>query len=186
MEVYQIVLVPIAFGLLGFVEPCSIGANIIFLGYLQVTQGRQNLGGHQIHHHPSALSGSHWSTCGSGRPADENRNLFLFASPWTRLCRFGDSGSLVELSGDRSRISRSRKISPHRRGVPVRIDFWPNCSGLLSPSLFGAPRARSDRRSLGRLYFPFSLRLGAFRSSRLDCPFGEGRRDLAKLRQESE
>ncbi len=28
-------LVPIAFGLLGFIEPCSIGANIIFLGYLQ-------------------------------------------------------------------------------------------------------------------------------------------------------
>jgi cytochrome c-type biogenesis protein len=35
MEFYQIILVPVAFGLLGFVEPCSIGANIIFLGYLQ-------------------------------------------------------------------------------------------------------------------------------------------------------
>ncbi len=35
MEFYQITLVPIAFGLLGFIEPCSIGANIIFLGYLQ-------------------------------------------------------------------------------------------------------------------------------------------------------
>jgi cytochrome c-type biogenesis protein len=35
MELYQIILVPIAFGLLGFVEPCSIGANIIFLGYLE-------------------------------------------------------------------------------------------------------------------------------------------------------
>jgi cytochrome c-type biogenesis protein len=35
MEVYQIILIPIAFGLLGFIEPCSIGANIIFLGYLQ-------------------------------------------------------------------------------------------------------------------------------------------------------
>lgn len=35
MEVYQITLIPIAFGLLGFVEPCSIGANMIFLGYLQ-------------------------------------------------------------------------------------------------------------------------------------------------------
>lgn len=35
MDVYQITLVPIAFGLLGFIEPCSIGANIIFLGYLQ-------------------------------------------------------------------------------------------------------------------------------------------------------
>ena len=35
MELYQITLVPIAFGLLGFIEPCSIGANIIFLGYLQ-------------------------------------------------------------------------------------------------------------------------------------------------------
>jgi len=34
MDVYQIILVPIAFGLLGFIEPCSIGANIIFLGYL--------------------------------------------------------------------------------------------------------------------------------------------------------
>ena len=34
MELYQLILVPIAFGLLGFVEPCSIGANIIFLGYL--------------------------------------------------------------------------------------------------------------------------------------------------------
>ena len=35
MEFYQIILVPVAFGLLGFVEPCSIGANIIFLGYLE-------------------------------------------------------------------------------------------------------------------------------------------------------
>jgi cytochrome c-type biogenesis protein len=35
VEFYQIILVPVAFGLLGFVEPCSIGANIIFLGYLQ-------------------------------------------------------------------------------------------------------------------------------------------------------
>jgi cytochrome c-type biogenesis protein len=35
MELYQITLIPIAFGLLGFVEPCSIGANIIFLSYLQ-------------------------------------------------------------------------------------------------------------------------------------------------------
>lgn len=35
MEWYQITLIPIAFGLLGFVEPCSIGANIIFLGYLE-------------------------------------------------------------------------------------------------------------------------------------------------------
>lgn len=35
MELYQLTLIPIAFGLLGFVEPCSIGANIIFLGYLQ-------------------------------------------------------------------------------------------------------------------------------------------------------
>ena len=39
MELYQIILVPIAFGLLGFVEPCSIGANIIFLGYLD-SRGR--------------------------------------------------------------------------------------------------------------------------------------------------
>ncbi|MFQ5541894.1 MAG: hypothetical protein ACE5E2_03615, partial [Candidatus Binatia bacterium] len=38
MELYQITLVPIAFGLLGFVEPCSIGANIIFLGYLQARE----------------------------------------------------------------------------------------------------------------------------------------------------
>lgn len=35
MELYQMTLIPIAFGLLGFIEPCSIGANIIFLGYLQ-------------------------------------------------------------------------------------------------------------------------------------------------------
>jgi len=35
MEWYQIIVVPIAFGLVGFVEPCSIGANIIFLGYLE-------------------------------------------------------------------------------------------------------------------------------------------------------
>ena len=35
MEIYPITLIPIAFGLLGFVEPCSIGANLIFLGYLQ-------------------------------------------------------------------------------------------------------------------------------------------------------
>ncbi|MBI2999622.1 MAG: hypothetical protein HYY46_14410 [Deltaproteobacteria bacterium] len=35
MEWHQIILVPIAFGLLGFLEPCSVGANIIFLGYLQ-------------------------------------------------------------------------------------------------------------------------------------------------------
>jgi cytochrome c-type biogenesis protein len=35
MELYQLIVLPIAFGLLGFVEPCSIGANIIFPGYLQ-------------------------------------------------------------------------------------------------------------------------------------------------------
>ncbi len=35
MEIYQIILLPVAFGLLGFVEPCSIGANIIFMGYLE-------------------------------------------------------------------------------------------------------------------------------------------------------
>ena len=29
------IVVPVGFGLLGFVEPCSIGANILFLGYLQ-------------------------------------------------------------------------------------------------------------------------------------------------------
>lgn len=34
MDTYQIILVPLAFGLLGFIEPCSIGANIIFLGYV--------------------------------------------------------------------------------------------------------------------------------------------------------
>ena len=39
MELYQITLVPLAFGLLGFVEPCSIGANILFLGYLQRREG---------------------------------------------------------------------------------------------------------------------------------------------------
>ncbi len=38
MELYQLTLVPIAFGLLGFIEPCSIGANIIFLGYLQARE----------------------------------------------------------------------------------------------------------------------------------------------------
>ncbi len=38
MEIYQLILVPIAFGLLGFVEPCSIGANILFLGYLQTRE----------------------------------------------------------------------------------------------------------------------------------------------------
>jgi len=38
MELYQMTLVPIAFGLLGFVEPCSIGANILFLGYLQAKE----------------------------------------------------------------------------------------------------------------------------------------------------
>lgn len=35
MDFYQILFVPLAFGLLGFVEPCSIGANIIFLGYVK-------------------------------------------------------------------------------------------------------------------------------------------------------
>lgn len=43
MELYQIILVPIAFGLLGFVEPCSIGANIIFLGYLESRGGSKTL-----------------------------------------------------------------------------------------------------------------------------------------------
>ncbi len=38
MEIYQLTLVPIAFGFLGFVEPCSIGANILFLGYLQASE----------------------------------------------------------------------------------------------------------------------------------------------------
>lgn len=35
MDFYQIILLPLAFGLLGFVEACSIGANIIFLGYVR-------------------------------------------------------------------------------------------------------------------------------------------------------
>jgi cytochrome c-type biogenesis protein len=39
VELYQTILVPIAFGLLGFIEPCSIGANIIFLGYLESRGG---------------------------------------------------------------------------------------------------------------------------------------------------
>lgn len=43
MEWYQIILVPIAFGLLGFVEPCSIGANIIFLGYMESRGGSKTL-----------------------------------------------------------------------------------------------------------------------------------------------
>jgi cytochrome c-type biogenesis protein len=43
MEFYQIILVPIAFGLLGFVEPCSIGANIIFLSYLKAGRGAKFL-----------------------------------------------------------------------------------------------------------------------------------------------
>lgn len=43
MELYQIILIPIAFGLLGFVEPCSIGANIIFLGYLDSRAGSRTL-----------------------------------------------------------------------------------------------------------------------------------------------
>lgn len=38
MEWYQLILVPIAFGLIGFIEPCSIGANIIFLGYLKTRE----------------------------------------------------------------------------------------------------------------------------------------------------
>jgi cytochrome c-type biogenesis protein len=38
METYQLTVIPLAFGLLGFVEPCSIGANIIFLGYLQMRE----------------------------------------------------------------------------------------------------------------------------------------------------
>lgn len=42
MEIFQLTVIPIAFGLLGFVEPCSIGANIIFLGYLQARE-RQKL-----------------------------------------------------------------------------------------------------------------------------------------------
>lgn len=35
MDIFQMIAVPVAFGLLGFIEPCSIGANILFLGYLQ-------------------------------------------------------------------------------------------------------------------------------------------------------
>ncbi len=42
VDLYQLVVVPIAFGLLGFVEPCSIGANIIFLGYLE-SRGRKKV-----------------------------------------------------------------------------------------------------------------------------------------------
>ncbi len=43
MEWYQVIFVPIAFGLLGFLEPCSIGANIIFLGYLESRSGSKTL-----------------------------------------------------------------------------------------------------------------------------------------------
>lgn len=41
MDFYQLILVPIAFGLVGFIEPCSIGANIIFLGYLNSRGGKK-------------------------------------------------------------------------------------------------------------------------------------------------
>jgi len=41
VDFYQLILLPIAFGLLGFVEPCSIGANIIFLGYLESRGGKK-------------------------------------------------------------------------------------------------------------------------------------------------
>lgn len=43
MEWYQLILVPIAFGLIGFIEPCSIGANIIFLGYLKTRESAKVL-----------------------------------------------------------------------------------------------------------------------------------------------
>lgn len=43
MELYQITIVPLAFGLLGFVEPCSIGANILFVSYLQRRGGSKVL-----------------------------------------------------------------------------------------------------------------------------------------------
>jgi cytochrome c-type biogenesis protein len=41
VDFYQLILVPIAFGLVGFIEPCSIGANIIFLGYLNSRGGEK-------------------------------------------------------------------------------------------------------------------------------------------------
>jgi cytochrome c-type biogenesis protein len=43
VEFYQLILVPVVFGLLGFIEPCSIGANIIFLGYLKSRDSKKIL-----------------------------------------------------------------------------------------------------------------------------------------------
>ncbi len=43
MEWYQLILIPIAFGFIGFIEPCSIGANIIFLGYLKTRESAKVL-----------------------------------------------------------------------------------------------------------------------------------------------
>lgn len=34
MNVIQWILIPLAFGFLGFIEPCSVGANLVFLSYL--------------------------------------------------------------------------------------------------------------------------------------------------------
>ena len=34
-EAVQLVVIPLGFGLIGFVEPCSLGANFVFLSYLR-------------------------------------------------------------------------------------------------------------------------------------------------------
>jgi cytochrome c-type biogenesis protein len=41
MDIFQWIWIPIAFGLIGFIEPCSVGANLIFLSYLNRMENRK-------------------------------------------------------------------------------------------------------------------------------------------------
>jgi cytochrome c-type biogenesis protein len=41
MDVFQWILIPLAFGLIGFIEPCSVGANLVFLSYMNKMENKK-------------------------------------------------------------------------------------------------------------------------------------------------
>ncbi|MDH3599157.1 MAG: hypothetical protein OEU26_05895 [Candidatus Tectomicrobia bacterium] len=52
MRAFDLLVIPLFLGLVGFVTPCSLAVNLIFLGYIhgkpravRLTQGARSLGG---------------------------------------------------------------------------------------------------------------------------------------------
>jgi hypothetical protein len=50
MDLAHWVIIPIAFGLLGFIEPCSVGVNLIFLSYMNRLENRYTAFAENIGH----------------------------------------------------------------------------------------------------------------------------------------